>query len=195
MPVRSPSQGCEVMARMGGAVRNVRALRGADQPGLRGSRIQSREEGRQPVLVGLRTGECRPWGTREAASALWPLLSSANPIFAPSAPPPTPPDTGWVPKPHGATKSRDTLFIFHFSSPGSGFSFFLKSHFPLQPRGRVPSASCPLSDPTSSPSPPPGAAVGLGPSGQTQGPSLFPHVSVLLCIRSKINGGLVSLHF
>lgn len=169
MPVRSPSRGCEMMARIGESGEKCAcAERGAPS---RSERKQGPEGGRGKGASSLRIEDrgVSVRGTREAASALWPLLSSAEPIFAFSVPHPHLRCCLGTPKPHGAPKSKDALFIFHFSSPRSGFSFFLKSHFLLQPRGRVPSASCPLSDLTSSPVTTPWGrhprAVGLGPAG------------------------------
>lgn len=154
MPVRSPSRGCEVMARIGESGEKCAC---AERSGpSRSERKQGPERGRGEGARSCRIGDRRVSvrGTREAASALWPLLSSADPTFCPfCTPPPNPHPRHWLgPQSLMEPLSQgEALFIFHFSSPGSGFSFFLKPHFLLQPRGRVPSASCPLSDPTSSP--------------------------------------------
>lgn len=145
--------------------------------------------------MGLRTGECRPRVERGCLSPLAPSLQCQPHLCPFCTPTPTPiptpiptPTPAGSPKLHEATESRDTLFIFHFSSPGSGFSFFfLKSHFLLLPRGRVSSASRPVSDPLPPRSPPPGAPPPVqGPQGKLRGPAWFPHLPVLLCIRMGV---------
>lgn len=116
MPVRSPSQGCEVMARIGesGEKCACAEISGPSPSERKQGPERGRGEGASSCRIRDRRVSVR--GTREAASALWPLLSSADPIFALSVPHlhPPPPTLAGSPKPHGATKSRGGTFYFSF---------------------------------------------------------------------------------
>lgn len=142
----------------------VHAPREAGRGGQRGSRGREGEaEGRGPVPAGLgRPGVSAVGaGARPSARRPGPCGGGCPALPAPFSPVPTPslarsapPAPAGSPELPQSQEPRAARFVFHFSSPGSGFSFFPGGPLPPSPQGAGPSRSSCLSNPASRTPPP-----------------------------------------